>query len=47
MWKDAQELERFFSADSKPRPTVKAREIVRQYKWADVTKSYAKAFGDL
>ena len=47
MWKDAQELERFFSADSKPRPTVNAREIVRQYNWADVTKSYAKAFGDL
>jgi len=26
---------------------VNARKIVRKYNWADVTKSYAKAFGDL
>jgi glycosyltransferase involved in cell wall biosynthesis len=45
MWKDAQELERFFSADSKPRPTRNAREIVRQYNWADVTNRYLEAFG--
>ena len=47
MWKDAQELERFFSADSKPRPTVNAREIVRQYNWADVTNRYLEAFGGM
>ena len=45
MWKNVQELQRFFSADAKPRSSVNAREFIRQYNWADVTNRYVKAFG--
>jgi len=47
MWKDAQELERFFSADREPRSTADVRECIRRYNWADVTNRYLKAFSDL
>jgi glycosyltransferase involved in cell wall biosynthesis len=47
MWKDAQELKRFFSADPKPRSSVNAREFIRQYNWAEVTNRYVKAFGGM
>ena len=47
MWSDAQELERFFSADGRPIASVHAREFIRRYNWADVTKHYVQAFGSL
>jgi hypothetical protein len=47
MWSDAQELERFFSADHRPIASVHAREFIRRYNWSDVTKHYVQAFGDL
>ena len=47
MWSDAQELERFFSADHRPIASVHAREFIRQYNWPDVTKHYVQAFDGL
>ena len=44
MWSDVLELERFFSADQKPRSSVNPREFIRRYNWADVTKLYVQAF---
>jgi hypothetical protein len=47
MWSDAQELERFFSADGRPIALVHAREFIRRYNWLDVTNHYVQAFGSL
>jgi glycosyltransferase involved in cell wall biosynthesis len=47
MWSDAQELERFFSADGRPTASVNARDFIRRYNWADVTKHYVQAFGGM
>ena len=47
MWSDAQELERFFSADQEPRSTADVRECIRRYNWADVTNAYLDAFGGM
>lgn len=44
MWRNAKELERFFSADGTPRASVHAREFIGRYNWADVTNLYMKAF---
>jgi glycosyltransferase involved in cell wall biosynthesis len=43
-WSDVLELERFFSADQKPRSSVNPREFIRRYNWADVTNLYVQAF---
>lgn len=47
IWKNGQELERFFSADAKPQSSVNAREFVHRYNWADVTHAYLEAFREM
>ena len=46
MWRNSQELERFFSSNQDPQSTVNTQEFMRRFNWADVTNRYVKAFGE-